>query len=82
MRLAWCDKIAAGLLALIALALLLLGMTADTRYTASWAEAWLWIVWFLGTHYVLPLWLFLRFIDLIGGGPWRRRGNFTVQRLD
>lgn len=30
----------------------------------------------------LPIWLILRFLDLITGGPARRRGQIIVRRLN
>jgi hypothetical protein len=87
----WADKLALGALVLIVFALFLLGdvfnggprpdayarVTAAEHYVAFFS-----IVWLIAWKFVLPIWLALRALDFLAGGPSRRRGRFTVQRID
>jgi hypothetical protein len=77
----WADKLALALLALVALILLVLGMGARTPSTEWWG-AFFSIMGFLALHYALPFWIFLRVVDVLTGGPWRRRGRVRARIVD
>jgi len=66
----WADRATALIFLLVAAILGFLDLTGGH----SWS-AWIEILWFLSTRYLLPLWLFLRLVDLVFGGPGRRRGQ-------
>lgn len=80
---AWCDKIALGLFGII-MAVFLLGSLMSggaSRIGPEWFEAFLNIGWHMALV-TLPVWIVLRILDWMIGGPARRRGRFIVQRAD
>jgi hypothetical protein len=81
MRLAWCDKIALVWLLFLILAISFLqqpGGFENSLRPENIGGGWGALLWKL----VAIPWLVLRGIDLLLGGPWRRRGVVTVHRLD
>lgn len=66
----WADRMAVLLFLLVAMALGFVDLFGGRNL-----EVWIEILWFLSTRYLLPLWLALRLIDLLFGGPARRAGQ-------
>lgn len=73
----WADKIALALfVALMGFWFFIAatggGMTPENLQTLLWD-----IGWRMFLYAALPVWLVLRFIDLMVGGPAKRRGTIT-----
>lgn len=77
------DRIALVLTLLAAVFLLFLGSIGpnDKFMTGDWWQAYIDIL-ALVIKFIVPLWVLMRVLDLIGGGPAKRRGRVTVHRLD
>jgi hypothetical protein len=73
MRLCWADKIPLALYLAAVAFLLFLGGTAKPPHDAAWFNAGVNIMWLIFYKFVAPLWIFLRLIDLLMGGPGKRR---------
>lgn len=79
MRLAWPEK--AVLFIAIALGLLILGFGSvlnGSSPTYDWVDAAFAIEAHFAKIFLLPLWLALRTLDLLAGGPMRRRRVLIV----
>lgn len=64
----WADRIGL-LLAVLALFATLVLTANPPQGAAPWTD----LLWTLEGSFVLPAWLFLRFLDMLAGGPARRR---------
>lgn len=84
MRLCWADKLALGLFAVVAAYLLFIGSIGPNPNagSADWFGAYAEILWIFARKVFLPLWLALRVIDFLLGGPRRRAGWVTVKPVD
>lgn len=77
----WADKIVAGVAGLVVLALLFVhnvgtpGAEYPVPSTGEVFSAFIEIIGIVAAKVLLPLWLFLRLIDFLCGGPARRRGR-------
>jgi hypothetical protein len=72
MRLCWADKIPLGMYLAVVAILLFLGLMSPP-HDAAWFNAGVNIMWLIFYKFVVPLWIFLRLIDLLMGGPGKRR---------
>lgn len=79
MRFAWCDAVVLPVWVLVTLFAVFMSLGANATpglvfppFPTVWFE--------LSLIIVLPLWIFLRAIDLATGGPARRRG-YTVRPI-
>jgi hypothetical protein len=77
----WADKAALLFAVLLLFALFVIGepTLATTDDPGGWAGAYVSIFWHLAQMTVLPLWIFLRAIDLVLGGPTRRAAKGRLQ---
>lgn len=71
MRLCWADKIPLALWLCVIGVLIVVGATSGVR--GEWAAGVEAAAIGLGYKVFLPLWIVLRGLDLLGGGPARRR---------
>lgn len=78
------DRIGLGLVVLFVLFLFFIGGVGpnDKFMDADWWTAFWDIFWTIGLKFILPIWLALRLVDAVSGGPARRRGRFTVRPLN
>ncbi len=78
------DRIALGLFCLVALALFALGGLGPNPHflDAEWWQAWIHSMFLIGLEFIVPIWAVLRLLDLMSGGPARRRGRFIVYPLN
>lgn len=83
LKICWADKIGLALLGVLTFALFFLGnLNNPERGSWAWIEAGLSILWIVGSKTVLPVWLFLRLIDFLAGGPHKRAGWLTVKPIE
>jgi hypothetical protein len=78
---AWCDKLAVGLVAIIVTFFVMASfLNGGINHVGP---AWFGALFDIALRVVfvvgLPTWIVLRVIDWITGGPNRRRGVFTVR---
>ena len=78
---AWPEKTVAVLFAIELALILMVGITSPGALSPGWIMAFFGIVSRICGFTCLPLWLVLRVIDLISGGPQRRDGGITVYPL-
>jgi hypothetical protein len=78
------DRIGLGLVVLLAAFLFFIGETGPNPkfLDGDWWQAYWDSLFLVSLKFILPLWLVLRFADLVSGGPARRRGRFTVRPLN
>lgn len=78
------DRISLYLFSLLAVIIFFLGgLGPNSKFMdADWWQAYFDIMATVGLKFILPVWLILRFIDLVLGGPMRRRGHITARLLD
>jgi hypothetical protein len=76
MRLAWCDALVLPVWVLVTFFAIAISLGAPPTSPGA-GHTWF----LLSLIIVLPLWLFLRAIDLATGGPARRRGSVVVRPI-
>lgn len=75
MRLCWADKIPLALFVVATVILLALGMTSDPG-RPEWFAAFFAIEATIFLKVALPVWIVLRLIDFLTGGPARRAAKW------
>lgn len=80
LKLCWADRIGLVLLIGLSLALIFVGAIGPNprAFSVHWWGDFLDILWIVGSKTVLPIWIFLRAVDLVAGGPSRRSGRMIV----
>lgn len=71
MRFCWADKLVLALLVLLSLAMIFIGATSGL-ITANWWSTFAATLFLLSAKFLLPLWLALRVLDLLGSHKLRR----------
>ena len=75
----WADKVGLAAAIIVAGGVLLIGASWGP-HGPDYASAATRAIGLLELYSALPLWVLLRIVDFIAGGPWRRAGNIKVRR--
>jgi hypothetical protein len=78
------DRIALGLFVLVAIIMFAMGETGPNPnfLNAEWWQSYFDIMFVIGVKFLVPIWLVLRLLDALAGGPARRRGAINARLID